>query len=188
MGHPTPSRHTAWSPTPVPPFDRLRVNAERARDGFPRSVCPFYVTLGRCFTPGSLRVQSCAAWHARPGTFPFWACLCLLGHSQRRQDVPDDAYTPSSNILSIATCSAGSPRLARAYRLSLPLLTIDDRSHARGRCCLPCTEGTGVDVSHETCYHLTYVDTQLSKIKRPSPPIPRTASDFGRTGRTYRCT
>jgi hypothetical protein len=65
--------------------------AKRARDGFPRSVYPFCVALGGCFTPGSLRAQSCAAWHARPGTNPLWACLSLVGHGQRRQDVPDDA-------------------------------------------------------------------------------------------------
>ena len=30
------------------------------------------------------------------------------------------------------------------------------------------------------------MDTQLSKIIRPLPPIPRTSSGFGRTGRTKR--
>jgi hypothetical protein len=29
------------------------------------------------------------------------------------------------------------------------------------------------------------MDTQLSKIILPLPPIPRTTSGFGRTGRTY---
>jgi hypothetical protein len=43
LGHPTPSGLAAWSPAPASP--------ERAPDGFPRSVCPFYVTLGRHSTP-----------------------------------------------------------------------------------------------------------------------------------------
>jgi hypothetical protein len=64
------------------PFTSFRASSERARDGFPRSVCPFSVTLDWCFTPDPIRVQSCAAWHARPGIIPFWACLCLLGNSQ----------------------------------------------------------------------------------------------------------
>ena len=54
----------------IRPGRLLPYKTERARDGFPRSVCPFCVTLGRCFTPGSIRVQSCASWHARPGTIP----------------------------------------------------------------------------------------------------------------------
>jgi hypothetical protein len=32
----------------------------------------------------------------------------------------------------------------------------------------------------------TYMGTQLSKIKRSLPPIPRTVSSFGRTDRTQR--
>ncbi len=75
----------------IRPGRLLLHEAERARDGFPCSVCPFVVALGGCFTPGPIRVQSCAAWHARPGTDPFWACLCLSGHSRRRQVLPDDA-------------------------------------------------------------------------------------------------
>jgi len=63
--------------------------AERTRDGFPGSVCPFGVTLGWCFTPDSIRVQSGTAWHARPGIIPFWACRCLSGNSQRRQVLHD---------------------------------------------------------------------------------------------------
>ena len=43
LGHPTPPRLTAWSPAPALP--------ERALDGFPRSVHPFFVALGRYYTP-----------------------------------------------------------------------------------------------------------------------------------------
>jgi hypothetical protein len=43
LGHPTPPRLAAWSPAPALP--------ERALGGFPRSVCPFSVTLGRYSTP-----------------------------------------------------------------------------------------------------------------------------------------
>jgi len=85
--------------------------------------CPFCVALGGCFTPGSLRVQSCTRWHARPGTNPFWACLGLSGHSQRRQDVPDDAYTPSL-AFTIATCLG-----CHCFRLAVyPLPTLALRS------------------------------------------------------------
>ena len=93
--------------------------AERTRDGFPRSVRPFGVTLGWCFTPDPIRVQSCAAWHARPGIVPFWACLCLSGNSQRRQVLHDDAYTPSLT-LAIATCLAGLSCLAQHLPPFLP--------------------------------------------------------------------
>ena len=54
-----------------------------------------------------------------------------------------------------------SPRAARGLVPFPPASDDCDQSHARGRCCHPCTEGIGVDVSHETCYHLTYMDTQL---------------------------
>ena len=43
LGHPTPSRLTAWSSAPALP--------ERALDGFSRSVHPFFVALGRYYTP-----------------------------------------------------------------------------------------------------------------------------------------
>ena len=36
----------------------LLPQAERARDGFSRSVYPFGVTLGGCFTPGSIWVHT----------------------------------------------------------------------------------------------------------------------------------
>ena len=151
LGHPTPSRHTAWSPAAAQPFDKLRANAERARDGLPRSVCPFDVALGWCFTPGPIWVQSCAAWRARPGIGPFWACLCLSGTSQRRQVVHDDAYTPSL-AFTIVTCLAGLSCLAQDLPPFLPASDacpepvegIEDQSHARGRCCHSCTGRIGV--------------------------------------------
>ena len=101
------------------PFTSFRASSERARDGFPRSVCPFGVALGWCFTPDPIRVQSCATWHARPGIVPFWACLCLSGNSQRRQVLHDDAYTPSL-ALAIATCLAGLSCLAQHLPPFLP--------------------------------------------------------------------
>jgi len=174
LGHPTPSRYTAWSPSPASP--------ERARDRFPRSACPFCVALGRCFTPGpflSAVLRKCArktGIHPHFGASP---CPLLADVSQCGLVLHDDAYAPSSNILSVATCLAESPCLAQDLPPFPPASddvqppVADDQSHARGRCCHPCTEGIGVDVSHETCYHLTYIDTQLSKIERPLPPIPR---------------
>ena len=65
-----------------------------------------------------------------PGTVPFWACRLLSGKlilfSQRRQVVPDGAYTPLSNILSIATRSTcGSVRLeVDAFLPLLPALSL----------------------------------------------------------------
>jgi hypothetical protein len=43
LGHPTPPGLTAWSPTPALP--------ESAPGRFPRSVCPFSMTVGRYSTP-----------------------------------------------------------------------------------------------------------------------------------------
>jgi len=81
----------------------------------------------------------------------------------------DDAYTPSL-AFTIATCLAGLsclaqdlPPFVRLLAVGTRILTIDDQSHARGRCCHSCTGRIGVDVSHDSCYHLTDVDTQLSK-------------------------
>jgi hypothetical protein len=115
LGACSPPRHPAWSPSPV---------AGRAVGGFHRSVYPLCAVLGRCFTPGPV---SSAAWfrvaNQAEEPFPFWACLCLSDNSQRRQGLPDDACATfgcriPSLAFTIATCLAGSPRLARAYRLS----------------------------------------------------------------------
>ena len=83
----------------------------RALGGFPRSVCPFCVTLGRCFTPDSVW-SGCRTPEDLydPVTVPFWACRLPFGQahlfSQRRQVVPDGAFASLSNILSIATRSS----------------------------------------------------------------------------------
>ena len=70
------------------------------------------------------------------------------------------------------------------------LLTFDDQSPATGQRSLPSTWEVGVDVSHEMCYHLTYLDTQLSRfsvvndhlILAAHPPYHRYG--FERTDRT----
>jgi hypothetical protein len=90
-------------------------------------------------------------------------------------------YTPSLS-LSIATYSTcDSVWLGDDAFLPL-LLTFDDQSPATGQRSLPSTREVGVDVSHKMCYHLTYIDTQLSKIKRPLPPIPRPEGRFRANG------
>ena len=76
LGHPTPPRLAAWSPSPASP--------ERAPGGLLRSVCPFSATLGRMLYAVPLvsngyhiQLDYVAEW----GHFPFWACLL----SVRRQ-------------------------------------------------------------------------------------------------------
>jgi hypothetical protein len=94
---------------------------------------------------------------------------------------------------STAACSTGLSRLAQGLPPFLPASDacpepaegIDDQSHARGRCCHPCTKRIGVDVSHRTCYHLTYIDTQFLGYLT-LPPHPPVYAGFGRTGRTGR--
>jgi hypothetical protein len=57
--------------------------------------------------------------------------------------------TPQPHLdssLPIVTCSTGRIIRLEAYRLSFPLSTIDDQSHAEGRCCLSFTRETRVDV------------------------------------------
>ena len=56
----------------IRPGRLLLPTAERAHDGFPRSECPFDVTLGWCFTPVSIRVVTVHQCTARPGHSPFW--------------------------------------------------------------------------------------------------------------------
>ena len=67
------------------------------------------------------------------------------------------------------------------------LLTFEDQSLALGWRCLPSTREVGVDRYAFSVYHLTNLDTQLSKNKRrcslPSIPRPERIG-FGRTGRT----
>jgi hypothetical protein len=87
--------------------------------------------------------------------------------------------------LPIVTCSTGRFVRLDAYRLSFPLSTVDDRSRAEGRGCLPFTGEVRVDDYPCWEYHLTHMDTQLSKITRPLPLISRALwRSFERTGRT----
>jgi len=84
--------------------------------------------------------------------------------------------TPHPHLYSslpIVTCSTGRFVRLDAYRLSFPLSTVDDQSHAEGRCCLPFTGEVRVDDYPCWEYHLTHMDTQLSKITRPLPLISR---------------
>ena len=123
---------------------------------------------------------------------PFGAChLSLIGllASVGRLSMTTRTYTPSLS-LSIATYSTcDSVWLGDDAFLPL-LLTFDDQSPATGQRSLPSTWEVGVDVSHEMCYHLTYMDTQLSRFSVVSdhpilaahPPYHRYG--FERTDRT----
>ncbi len=97
---------------------------QESHAGFPRSVCSFSVTVGCCFTPGSLRVNTILLGRAWPRTFTFWSCLGTAErcHSQRWQVLHDDASSTASLSLSIATCLPGSPRLTRRLPAFLPAL------------------------------------------------------------------
>jgi hypothetical protein len=99
LGHPTPSRLTAWSPAPALP--------ERALDGFSRSMCPFCVALGRYCTPcPTHRVDTiyCATKRPNGDKFPFGPAVCLSRQLAVRQVRDHDASTIPSLSLSIATC------------------------------------------------------------------------------------
>jgi hypothetical protein len=80
-------------------------------------------------------MHHCTAW---PEHSPFWACLSanLAGCASRPALSGAEGTLPPylHSSLSIATCSAGSPRWLAVYRLSFPLLTRAYRTHARGRC------------------------------------------------------
>jgi hypothetical protein len=80
-------------------------------------------------------------------------------------------YTPSLS-LSIATYSTCDSVWLGVDAFLPLLLTIDDQSHAIGQRSLPSTWEVGVDVLHKMCYHLTYLDTQLSRfsVKAGYPP------------------
>ena len=112
----------------------------------------------------------------------------LLGQplSQRRLVLPDDAsmhlHLRSPKLRSSRHLLGGdSPVWLRTHRLLIPLLTIDDQSHARGKCCHSRTrEG-------RSC---TAMNTQLLRYNvlielLTLPPIPPAMRDFGRTGRTH---
>jgi hypothetical protein len=117
LGHPTPPRLAAWSPAPALP--------ERALSGFPRSVCPFSVTLGRYFAPcPSYRVDTTYESITWPNgdKFPFGPVVCPSRQLAVRQVATHDTYVPSSKILSIVTCSGRCRfRLAAYPLLSLAL-------------------------------------------------------------------
>ena len=125
LGHPTPSRLAAWSPAPA--------LSERALDGFPRSVCPFSVTVGRCSTPRpSYRVNTTYAHTTWPN-----GDVSLLGLRMTAvsQVLTHDAYASSSKILPIVTCLGRSPLSASSLSPSRPCTpTFDNQSRAVGRC------------------------------------------------------
>ena len=113
--------------------------------GLPRSVCSSSVTLGQCFTPDTIRVNTTAksrtvVWCQSL----FWACLNVSNerNSQRWQVVDDGASNTLSLALPIATCSPESlcltqnlPAFIPASHQSLPHSSMGRvlSSHSPGR-------------------------------------------------------
>ena len=74
--------------------------------------------------------------------------------------------TPRPHLYSslpIVTCSTGRCVRLAAFRLSFPLSTRVYQFRAEGRCCLSFTGEVRVDDYPSWEYHLTHMDTQLSK-------------------------
>jgi len=153
------------------------------------------VALGWCFAPGLLT----SGYHTRVDCMalrpsPFWgrpdACLWQTLTSVGQFSMTTRTYTPSLS-LSIATYSTCDPVWLGDDAFLPLLLTFDDQSPATGQRSLPSTWEVGIDVSHKMCYHLTYLDTQLSRfsvvndhpILAAHPPYHRYG--FERTDRTY---
>jgi hypothetical protein len=163
------------------PARRLTSGESRQR------VTPFRVSILRdrrvVLYVGS-RLSEChvSAWQHGLRPIPFGPATQPLGRVCMTTPQP---HLDSS--LPIVTCSTGRLIRLEAYRLSFPLSTRAYQFRAEGRCCLPFTREVRVDDYPCWEYHLTHMDTQLSKITRPLPLNPRTLwHGFERTGRTKR--
>jgi hypothetical protein len=133
LGYPPPSRHPAWSPSPVQHRAEISLRSSglrESRDGLLCSMCPFSVTVGRHSTP-------------RPSHRGDTMCLNITwpnGDVSRlglplavRQVINHDAYVPSSNILSRVTCWGRSPHPASSLSPFHPCTsTLENQSHAGG--------------------------------------------------------
>jgi hypothetical protein len=134
------------------------------------------------------------------GPSPFGACRSPFGQvnlaSVGRFSMTTRTDAPSLS-LSIATCSPCDAVWLDADAF-LPLLpTFDSQSLTAGQRSPPSTWGAGVDVFTVSVYHLTCIDTQLSKswrsegrgcLRSPDPCrsslISHLSDGFERTGRT----
>ena len=147
-----PLRACGWLPA-----RRLTSGESRQR------VTPFRVSIlrdRRVVLYAGSRSSEChvSAWQHGLRPIPFGPAIQPLGRVCMTTPQP---HLYSS--LAIVTCSTGRCVRLAAYRLSFPLSTIDDQSHAEGRRCLPFTGEARVDDSPGWEYHLTHLDTQLSK-------------------------
>ena len=128
--------------------------------------------LGECHAPMCRMTWNQS--HFGPATQPLGRVSVTTPHPHLYSSLP------------VVTCSTGRFVRLDAYRLSALLLTMDHQSHARGQCCLPFTGKVRVDDYPSWEYHLTHMDTQLSKITRPLPLSPHALRHgFERTGRTH---
>ena len=113
-----------------------------------------------------------------PESSPFWASL-LANVGWFCLTTPQCTFTcvHPSHLL-----GGDSPVWLRTHRLVIPLLTLENQSHARGKCCHSRTR------EERSC---TAMNTQLLRYNVLTehltfPPIPPATRDFGRTGRTHR--
>ncbi len=109
-------------------------------------VIPFRVSIWRdrrvvLYAGSRLSEYHVSAWQHGRRPVPFGPALQPLGRVCMTTPPP---HLYSS--LPIVTCSTGRLFRLEAYRLSFPLSTIDDQSHAEGRRCLSFTREARVDV------------------------------------------
>jgi hypothetical protein len=125
----------------------------------------------------------CFQWQHGLRPIPFWACHSAVG--QGLGGCRDDASSAPLLIVTHRHLLDGSLRSARGLPPFLPAFDTGSPVPRRGKGCLPFTGEVRVDDSPCWEYHLTHMDTQLSKITRPLPLIPRALRHgFERTGRT----
>ena len=159
LGYPTPSRLAAWSPAPA--------QGRESRDGFPRSECPFDVTLELVL---SLRrndaLRRCPfEWLPHTDvlygldTVPFGSCLSAIW-----QVLHDDASTAPSLTVIHSHLLSGVTALARSLP---PFLPASDPRLPDAR------QGKALSLHHLEGRGFTYMDTQLSRYNdlAAHPPI-----------------
>ena len=156
----------------------MATNRPESHAGFPRSMCSFSVTVGCCFTPGSLRINTILRGRAWPRPFTFWSCLGTAERcpSQRWQVLHHDASSTASLSLSIATCLPGSRRLTRRLPAFLPALDPGLPDQRTGKVLTPVHRGGESRRSSPHSHEHTVVkeqDAEASSIFAAHPPILR---------------
>ena len=119
------------------------------------------MTVGRCFTPVSVRDGYYVRFdHVAQDTYPFWT----RPDNQCRPVVLHDASNTASLSLTIATCSTGLQRLVRRIPPFLSRFSRLKTSRPGGDNAVSLTiEALGLDVPFQMGYHLTNINLQLLK-------------------------